>query len=396
MSNQFQVAVIGGGPAGLVAAIRLARAGQSVALFEKKSYPRVKTCGDLVTWEGLKILSELGLADWMEGFRRVDALRFVAPDGQVLDVSVCDPSAPARNRILPREHLDTKLAEVARESGVRLMSGLRVHDLEVDAAEGAAVHARTGVIRADVVILADGSQSPVTRKMGLISGVPDLIAARQYVKMPGIADDAPLEFHFQEDILPGYVWLFPEGDGVVNVGCGTYTSRVKEKEINLQTVVESFLASNASRVSEEGEVIPLGIVKAHLLRTRLRQTRTHGSRFLVVGDAAGLVSPFTGEGIASGMLSGAAAASVMIRAREAGDFSAEQLSLYTNLIRERFDGDHQAAYVLRRVLGAPRILNHYFRRMRANAELAELFALTYVDEKSPQLLLHPRNLLKAL
>jgi flavin-dependent dehydrogenase len=247
-----------------------------------------------------------------------------------------------------------------------------------------------------MLLLADGSHAPITRKLGLLREAPDLMAARQYLHCPGVDPLGPLEFHFQREILPGYTWLFPQGEYGFNLGCGTYTARVNRKELDLAAVLEAFKRHDPILAGRLAGAEAIGPIRAHPLRTHVGGTRSHAFRILVLGDAAGLVSPFTGEGITSGMISGALAARFATDAFASGDFSAAALAPYTQALKQRFAGDHNAAYVLRSTLRDPRLLDHFFRVMAADADLARTFALAYLDEVSPQLLLHPRNLVKLL
>lgn len=393
MLQKFDVLIVGAGPAGLMASIRLAKMGAKVAIFEKETFPHIKTCGDLVTREGLGLLADVGMGKWMEDFRRVDVIRFSAPDGSVLDIPCADSNEPARNRILPREFLDAELAQTAVTAGAKLFDGCKVHDAVI-AEDGVSVKTKNETYIGAFLMLADGSHAPITRKLGLLREAPDLMAARVYMNAPSVDTNGPLEFHFQQEVLPGYTWLFPEGNGQVNLGAGTYTTRVRNHELDLFEVLDNFIAHDPVMADRLKDAEPVDHMKAFPLRTHLGGTQTHGDRFMVLGDAAGLVSPFTGEGITSGMLSGALAANVLQKAFLMGKFTAAQMSEYTKTLKLRFDGDHQAAYTLRSRLKSPKLLNRFFRAMKRDEELANLFAMTYLDEKSPQLLLHVRNLLK--
>jgi flavin-dependent dehydrogenase len=171
---------------------------------------------------------------------------------------------------------------------------------------------------------------------------------------------------------------------------------VNRKELDLAAVLEAFKRHDPILAGRLAGAEAIGPIRAHPLRTHVGGTRSHAFRILVLGDAAGLVSPFTGEGITSGMISGALAARFATDAFASGDFSAAALAPYTQALKQRFASDHNAAYVLRSILRDPRLLDHFFRVMAADADLARTFALAYLDEVSPQLLLHPRNLVKLL
>jgi flavin-dependent dehydrogenase len=141
---------------------------------------------------------------------------------------------------------------------------------------------------------------------------------------------------------------------------------------------------------------PLGPIKGHPLRTDLAGTRTHADRIVVVGDAAGLVSPLTGEGIASGMRSGEMAASQILQALAWGDFSARALAPYTQALQARYKADQRAGRIMREVLKYPGVLNRFIRRLRQDEVLALRFGHVFLDERSPRRLLTPPTLLRWL
>jgi flavin-dependent dehydrogenase len=140
----------------------------------------------------------------------------------------------------------------------------------------------------------------------------------------------------------------------------------------------------------------VGPARGFPLRTRLQDTQTHAARVLVAGDAAGLVSPFTGEGIAAALNSGELAAEHALRALRAGDFSAQALAAYSRDLRAKYQADQRAARALRLILSYPRLLNRAFRRMSQNHNLAQIFSTIFLDQKSPLVALRPGNLLRML
>jgi geranylgeranyl reductase family protein len=394
MMQTTDVAVIGAGPAGAIAAHRLAAAGVRVTLLEQAAFPRDKICGDAVTRLGLETLARTGLAAWSAPFKAITALRFTAPDDQVLDIALPPEPEGSACRIIPRIHLDARLAQAAVEAGAVLREGVRVQRIDIDEGE-ARVHANGDVVHAALVILAEGSNAALTRRLGLLSETCDLLAVRQYLK--GDADPGgPVEFHFQPAILPGYVWMFPEGDGRLNIGAGTYTRRVRDKDADLKAIVAAFKAHHPITAERLAQTEPDGPIQGHLLHTHLGGTRTHSARVLVAGDAAGLVSPFTGEGIAAGMWSGDIAAAHALTALQRGDLSAASLAPYTRKLHARYRADQRAGRLLRAVLRFPNVLNRAFRNLRQDAALATLFGRIFLDEASPRRLLAPTTLWRLL
>jgi len=386
------VAIVGAGPAGSLAARRLAAAGVQIALLERATFPRDKACGDGVSAAGLAVLARIGLGEWASRFTAPEALRLSPPDGQPLDVR---PEAACYGRTIPRRLLDARLAQTALEAGAHLVEGTRVQGVEWANGAGITIVAAGLNVTAQLLILADGSHAPVTRQMGLVQGPPRFVAARQYFA----GDTGPsgrLEIHFQKGIGPGYTWLFPMGEGRVNVGTGSSIQRVRRGQASLREMLARFVADPRATDGRLARAEPIGPLRGHPLRTQLGGTRTHAERVLVAGDAAGLVNPLSGEGIAPAMESGEMAAARALAALEAGDFSARALAPYSRAIEARYGPDWRAARILQLALNSPRLLNHVFRRLRQDEELAILIAYIIIGHKSPRLALRPTTLLRLL
>ncbi|MFQ6101212.1 MAG: geranylgeranyl reductase family protein [Anaerolineae bacterium] len=392
---QTDVAIVGAGPAGSVAAQRLAAAGVRVVLLERATFPRDKPCGDGITARGLAVLARMGLGEWASRFPAPEVGRMTSPDGQVLDVHLKAGDGYCYGRTIPRRLLDARLAQAAMEAGVRLVEGARVRSVEQADGYKTRIIADGLEVAAEMVILADGSHAAVTRRLGLAQGSPGIVAIRQYFA-GDIGPPGRMEIHFQQGIVPGYTWLFPMGDGHVNVGAGTFTWRVRRGGVPLREVLARFVSDPAATEGRLARAEPAGPVRGHPLRTRLCDTHTYAERVLVVGDAAGLVNPLSGEGIAPAMESGELAAAHALAALEAGDFSARALAPYSQALHARYGADQRAARIVRLMLSTPRLLNRVFRRLRRDWDLAVLIAHIIIGHKSPRLALRPTTLLRLL
>lgn len=394
-SFQSDVAIVGGGPAGSMAAKRLAESGVRVALLERTAFPRDKACGDGVSSRGLALLARHGLGEWATQFPAPEALRVVSPDGQVLDVVPPADESVHYGRTIPRRLLDARLAQAAVAAGARLIESARVR--RVERADGAPLTISVDGLKvmAQLLILADGSHAPVARRLGLVRGEPELIALRQY--RSGDAGPANrLEIHFQPDVYPGYTWLFPMGDGRVNFGTGTYARRARRGGFTLKAYLAQLAADPTAldgRLARTEALVP---IVGRPLRTRMEDTQTHAARVMVAGDAAGLVSPLTGEGIAPAMESGVLAAEHALQALQVGDFSARALAGYSRALKSRYGREQRAARILRAGLATRPLFRRAMARMQQDRDLALLIGHIIIGYKSPRLALRPGVLLRLL
>ncbi len=311
----YDVAVVGAGPAGSIAAYVLAKGGARVGLVDKAGLGRDKACGDLVGPRGVRLLDDLGLS--MPGARTVGDMVVTGPGGRrVLLPARAGQTYPGHAIVVPRARFDESLRGAALDAGA---VDIRARVASVD--EGSVILDDGGVVHADLIIGADGATSTTARTAGLVDRQRVLwgFAVRGYVPaevaLPVIAlwNDQPRRG------FPGYGWLFPGPDGAnLGLGIGLGSSRLEARRAQRQ--LEAF----------RSHLVNIGLLDSSVespmrqlggwLKMGLVGTRPSSGRVLLVGDAAGLVNPLQGEGIAQALASGnAAALAVLTRPGEAAD-----------------------------------------------------------------------------
>lgn len=352
--SSADVAVVGGGPAGVAAAITLARAGRDVVLVDKATFPRDKCCGDGLTTGALRRFEALGLDPSS------------VPSWQVVeDVFVRSPSGREVRFPLPREagtyaavarriDLDAAFLDVARANGVEVHEGHALLGathrtdrvvLDVDG---------LGTVEARYAIGADGMWSPLRK--ALLDPTPDgdtylgeWHAFRQYFTNVGPQAASELWVWFEPDLLPGYAWSFPLPGGRANVGFGiqreagapTKSMKAQWPEVLARPHIAAVLGPDA---------VPESPHKAWPIPARVDdvQLTAAGGRVLFVGDAARATDPMTGEGIGQALETGVLAADAILAAgsARAGDAAAR----YEAEIRRTLAVDHKLAALLSRAL----------------------------------------------
>lgn len=310
---RFDCAVVGSGPAGTVAALTLARAGATVALVDKAGFPRDKACGDLVGPRGVQIMNELGL-DCPDRMTLGDMVVVGPTGGRALLPAVPGLAYPGEAWAVPRTRLDALLRQAALDAGTEEVIG-RAGAVRSGRSGAEVALDGGGTVEADVVIGADGAASRVAESSGLVDrdrvlwGFAMRAYIEQTVELPYIAfwDPKPRRG------FPGYGWLFPGPDGRANAGLGLGTGSDRRAGARATRQLDDFLdhlrglgllgaTSAAPRDGRLGGWLKMGMVGTVPARDNV----------LLVGDAAGLVNPLQGEGIAQAMDTGRAAALAVV------------------------------------------------------------------------------------
>lgn len=296
---EFECLVIGAGPAGSAAALSAARAGMSTVLIDAAPPGRDKTCGDGLTPRAVHALSRLGLP---VPAHRNHGLKLHGFGGEV--------TAPwpaggfgSEGSASPRSLFDASLVNAARRAGAEVRQSCPATDIDLSDGVITAVHTPDGVIRPKWVIVADGVRSPVGKRLGRVwhRGEVYGIAARSYCSSPRSHEPwmhSHVELRDEEGaIQPGYGWIFPLGDGSVNLGCGALSTQSRPARVNTKKLLSSY----AAQQREEWGLGPERGVASALLPMGGAVSNVAGRNWALVGDAAACVNPLNGEGIDYGL-----------------------------------------------------------------------------------------------
>lgn len=348
------VLVVGAGPSGSAAAAWLARAGVDVLLADAASFPRDKPCGDGLTPRAVAELSALGLDGWLDGRARNWGLR-ADGFGQSLYLPWPGGSLPRYGAAAPRVELDATVLSVATGSGARLLENARAVDVvrSGDRVEGVVFRNGAGTypVSCRRLVVADGARSQLGRLLGREwhQDTAYGVAARAYASS-GRADDPWISSHLElrgqrDEVLSGYGWVFPLGEGQVNIGVGTLATGRRPADVNLRTL----LAHYARERRDDWQLD--GVVRAPwsaLLPMGGAVSNVAGRNWVLVGDAAGCVNPLNGEGIDYGLETGRLAAEVL-----AASPGSDLTTLWPELLRTSYGAAFSAARRLAGLLTLP-------------------------------------------
>jgi menaquinone-9 beta-reductase len=331
------VIIVGSGPAGASVAYHLANAGFNVTVLDQSIFPREKICGDFVSPGSIEELQKIGVTNlpaFERGHRIVQATIYVSGK-ELVAGTFPDIGLPRFSRVLKRKVLDNLILQAAEKAGAKFYGGFNVVDCTFGI-EGVTVKAvgpkGTKTFRADLLIGADGNNSLIARQIrGSAWPVENsaIVANAYFEGVSGNPDEANV--FYSNESFPGYSWLFPTGKDEANVGVGLVLGANPPAE-NPKDLLNKFVANDAGMRSRLEHAKIKGQIEVASLNLHDPQMSIVADGVMLVGEAAGLVNPYNGEGVQFALKSGRWAAETVIAVK--GDYSKNALSAYSKRVED--------------------------------------------------------------
>jgi geranylgeranyl reductase family protein len=367
LPSSTDVLVIGAGPAGSAAAAWAADLGLDVVLADKEAFPRDKPCGDGLTPRAIAELRRLGLGEWLES-RPVNRGLRACGFGQELYLPWPGGSLPSTGSAVPRTELDAMIRQEAVGRGAAPLPDARAVDVvRADGRVTEVVFTRDGgtfTVRCRRLVVADGARSQVGRVLGRRwhRDTAYGVAARAYVTS-GRSDEEWITSHLElrsgaNEVLPGYGWIFPLGDGEVNLGVGALATRRRPADINLQQLIGLYAGLRREDWDLRGDV---RAVRSALLPMGGAVSGVAGPNWALIGDSAGCVNPLNGEGIDYGLETGRLVAELFAGAgadRGSGARHADLERAWPATLHEHYGSAFSIARRLATLLTVPGVLRY--------------------------------------
>lgn len=394
MSSTPDIIIAGAGPAGIATSIFLSKKGIRHTILEKSALPRDKICGDALSGKVVELLQEIdpNFVDQCEGdtshFLGSYGVRFVAPNGKVLDIPFkknLEDLQHAPGYLSKRFHFDHWLSQKIDNTYATLIQNATITSIERTGNQSTIRYLEAGtekLLKADLVIGCEGDRSIVAKTLGGIRKENNHYCAGLRAYYEGVTGFHPknfIELHFIRDVLPGYVWIFPLPNGGANVGVGMLSKEVSRKKVNLKSVLEEVIHKHPE-ISERFKHARLtDAVRGWGLPLGSKKRRISGDGFLLTGDAASLIDPFTGEGIGNAMVSGKLAASMVEASINANRFDSAFLKHYDKMVYEKLWDELKLSHTLQRLTNYEGLFNFVVNKAAKNLLLQETITGMFDD-----------------
>jgi len=377
LTNHYDIAIIGAGPAGATAALALKDSRLSVVVIDKSTFPRDKICGDAIGGRVKKVLKEFpnGLYNGFENFQPKNLSRgwkLFSPNGKTIEVNFVN-SGYISKRL---DFDDWLYSNLKNQKHIKLIEGADVTDI-IKSGDCFTIVRNDSPINASLIIGCDGAQSIVAKRLANFkvdhrhySGA----VRAYYSNVEGTANSEMLEIHLIKNYLPGYFWIFPLKNNLSNVGFGMLSKDIKERRIDLKAALKEIIRTTPHLQQRFANAELIDDVKGFGLPLGGKRRPLSGHRFMLCGDAASLIDPLTGEGIGNAMLSGLMAAKQAIRCFEKNDFSAAAMADYDKRVYRKLMPELRKNLILQQLMNRPWLIDFLVKTAEKNPRIKNWIA----------------------
>jgi len=308
-NNEYDVVIIGGGPTGAICAISLKKLNPKlkVCIVDRQKFPRDKSCGDGLGPGVNQIVTELGLSSLFKDSAPIEKLIMTSPNGYELNSELPKMGdIKPLGFVIPRKKFDNELFTEARNHDVSVIEEYEIADFNDAGKYNTAVTVKKDadeiILKTKLLVGADGARSKVRRLLDIPYNTESNtgIAIRYYCEMEGY-DELSLRLDFLKELNPGYGWLFPVSTKFANIGVGIDVSKMKSRNLNLEEMFESYAAYLSKKLKIK---LVDGSKLSYILPYGSQLPKLVSGNKIILGDAASMINPFTGEGIFYGMFAG--------------------------------------------------------------------------------------------
>lgn len=391
-SKEFNIIILGAGPAGTTASLFLSKAKIPHILLDKAVFPRDKICGDALSGKVLPVLKKLNadlIPELLVNSKNTigsHGILFAAPNGKNLEV----PFKPVHSTfthspgfVSKRLDFDFSLVKLLDKNYCNFIQDIDVKKAERNADGIQLTASDNKTFYSPLLIACDGAHSIANKLFnGEHKMQPEHYCGgiRAYYKnVAGIHQQNFIELHFLKELLPGYFWIFPLPDGMTNVGAGMLTRSISNKKINLKEAMLKAIKENPTIRDRFKNAELVGKIDGWGLPLGSKKRKLSDDHILLCGDAASLIDPFSGEGISNAMYSGMIAAQIAEKCLQQNNFKSTVLAEYDHLVYKRLWTELKLSHTLQKLCNYPWLFNFVVNKANKNKTLRDTISAMFDD-----------------
>ena len=410
-----KIIILCAGPAGIATALKLDKLGIPCTVLDKAVFPRDKVCGDAISGKVTYAYKQIDSSIFDDFKYRHDfklncwGVKFILPKHRELTITLptnlktidFEANDKAEAFIAKRQDFDNFLVQKAKGcANIEIVEGVDIKGFE-QLENGFLLKNKAGetLYETTLLIAADGALSKFAKQFGNIHKENEHHVGAIRAYYTGLVNDNPhnyIELHYLKEFFPGYLWIFPLPNGAANVGAGMRTDKISEKRVNLKKELDRILHEHPRFKNRFENAKLMGNVVGFPLPLGSKKRKISGKNFMLIGDAAALIDPLTGEGIGNATISGIFAAEQAKRCIEANDFSAEMMENYDNAVYGKLWKELQISHRLQRVFQHRWLLSIVAGVAVKNKQLAKIITAIFGNVDLKKILSNPFFIFKVI
>ncbi len=389
-SLNSDIIIAGAGPAGAATSLFLCKNKIPHIIIDKAKFPRDKICGDALSGKVVEVMQKLNpaLLDKLYNDKNLFlgsyGVKFAAPNSRFIDIPFKIDLSQLKNApgfIAKRIHFDNFLFQQIDRQYATVIEGATIKDIQYTI-KGVDIHYEQDGIEKSasckILVGAEGDRSIVAKKLAhhAMEAAHYCGGLRAYYK--GVTNFHPqdfIELHFIKELLPGYFWVFPLPNGEANVGVGMLTKSASKKKVNLKQTMLKAIAENPTLRDRFKNAELIGDIKGWGLPLGSKKRKLSGRNFLLTGDAASLIDPFTGEGIGNAMMSGMIAAEHIKKVLPQNKFDEQTMAAYDKAIYARFWDELKLSHTLQKLTNYGWLFNLVVNKAAKNKTMRDTMTI---------------------
>ncbi|HXS37677.1 MAG TPA: NAD(P)/FAD-dependent oxidoreductase [Flavipsychrobacter sp.] len=392
---ETSVVIVGAGPAGAATSIFLSQKGIQHVIIEKETFPRDKVCGDACSGKTAFVLRKAN-PQWLDEilgdtqrFTPSYGITFYAPNGKPLDIPFTPkrtPETKAPGFTVPRLTFDNFLFEKIPSPYATVLQQVKINEIttkENKVYTSIKQNGKEYEIISPLIVGADGDKSQVRKTFINDNSSPKAYAIGLRAYYEGITDlhyDNFIELHFLPEVLPGYFWIFPLPNGMANVGVGILSETVRKKKINLREQMLNAIKTNSNISHRFANAKLIDKIQGWGLPLAMERQPLSGNNFILTGDAASLVDPFSGEGISNALYSGMLATDAIKQSLEIGTYDAAFLKeKYDDVLYKKLGDEFKISAAMQRMTKYRWLFNLVVNKAYKSVSLKNTISCMFTD-----------------